>query len=141
MQGLKQELVMLHMCMHGAVKTWRVALGVKDKQSIFLTEEERQALAIARNHLCHGYRWLWTNARTKGKPRFPVKPKALVIDKMLRRAMRSGVCPSCWWSFSLEDWIGSGARLAGMVHGSSINSKALERWLVAFFSESAEHDA
>lgn len=129
------EAMMASMTITGFSETWRICKSVKSRCSIFMSEGETRRLEQARERSLHGYHWLWTNSKATGHHRWHVIPKCHYVDHMHRRSIERTICMSTWWTFSEEDWIGRGAKLAGMTHGASMNRRPLQRWVVGYFCD------
>ena len=55
------------------------------------------------------------------------------LDHLFRRAIRTGIAPFFFWTFSSEDAMGKFASLSSACHGATVNSVAVSKWLVYFW--------
>jgi hypothetical protein len=60
------------------------------------------------------------------------------MDHGLRRAVRTKMSPSVYYTFSPEDFMGMVARMCGKCHGSTIIRRGVCRWLLSWFVEMSE---
>ena len=124
------------MMMYGFASLWHIF----KQAGLFLTDEEISQLRVARACALQGYHLLsHTAASHLPRPhfKFPIKPKLHKMDHMLRLAEETRINPGWLWGFSDEDLVGRMAKMSACVHASRVGNRAVERWLMFFFSEFA----
>ena len=97
-----------------------------------MTPRQARQLEDARQRSLLGFNALTSLSSEGGRQYFVVKPKFHKLDHLLRRAVRTRVSPSAFWTFQDEDMMGIMASLARncrlLLQGPA------ERWLLHYFS-------
>ena len=99
-----------------------------------LSESQASDLEQCRMRMLLGYHFLAKKHAENASAHFSLVPKFHKVDHLLRRAIRTRVSPSLWWTFSLESHMGIMARMVHKLHASSSSRRGIERWLLYFFS-------
>ena len=98
-----------------------------------LSDAQVASLKTIREELLLGYHWLSKENYGSGKAAYHCIPKFHKVDKMLRRAIRTKVSPTMFWTFLSESQMGITARLVNNLHGASSGRRGVQRWLLFFF--------
>ena len=133
-KDVDSEMQVLFMVLDGMVDIWVLAQELKAKDTIFLDPTEKARLAAARRHALEGYMFLWRFAQHNELARYGCRPKFHKLDHCLRRAIKTGLSYSCWWSFACEGAIGTTAKTCAVSHASTLGVRPTQRWLVSFMN-------
>ena len=98
-----------------------------------LSGSQRAGLERLREVALLGYHWLSKECASRNMCHYRIRPKFHRWDKGLRRAVRTGVSPSVYYTFSPEDMMGITARACSKIHSSTIMRRGFGRWLLSFF--------
>lgn len=128
------ESQMLVLALYGFNQWFRIAEESSAAQSIILTDEQVQRLSDCRRIGFYGLRYLSKHARSTGKRRYFMIPKAHLLDEALRRSIRTKISFGSVWVFRQEDTMGLAAQIAKRVHSSCVSNRTLDRWLSTILS-------
>ena len=104
-------------------------------QKIWLDDQDVARIRTCRELILFNYNKLSAGAAAAGVALFGMKPKYHALDHIMRTAMDSKLNPGAVWEFGSEDLGGRVGKVAAATHPSSMSRRTLERWMLAFFSE------
>ena len=134
-----QENELLYTVLFGFVEFWKLIHDIRPR--FVLTDDERDRLETYKRATLYSYALLSKRATARGEALFNIVPKSHAFDEMLSCAIRSGIAPSLVWTFGSEDAMSLFAKLSGKCHGSTVQSAAIDKWLVAFWSHHFGEDS
>jgi len=124
-------------CLDAFAKIWTLTNESK-YPNWQLTDEQCEALETLRQMALLSLHWLSKHCNSHDVFRWKIRPKYHRMDHGLRRAVRTKISPSVYYTFSPEDFMGLVARMCGKCHGSTIIRRGVCRWLLSWFVEMSE---
>ena len=127
--GLEQQI---GLCLWGLAEVWLTICEAQPR--VKLNDDEIYRLTAARDAIFHGYHAMSSLACSANMWAFEMRPKFHRSRHCLDRCIRTRLSLAALWSFGGEDTIGAWARMCRNVHGSAVGVRAVERWLLSYFS-------